>query len=230
MQAKHEICWQWHHVIDVAPTILEAAGLPEPRIVNGTPQTPIQGVSMLSSFNDAKAPENHLTQYFEMFGNRGVYSEGWLAGTVHRAPWETKVRRRSRMTSGAVRYKIRLQPNDLASKNPEKLHEMQAIFMREAIANHVLPIDDRLFERANPELAGRPDLMAGRKSLTVYDGMFSIPENAFIYVKNSSFSITADVIVPDQPANGWSHRVAASAGGAFTSRMASRPTTTISWG
>ena len=92
--------------------------------------------------------------------------------------------------------------NDLASKNPEKLHEMQAIFMREAIANHVLPIDDRTFERANPELAGRPDLMAGRKSLTVYDGMFSIPENAFIYVKNSSFSITADVIVPDQPANG----------------------------
>jgi hypothetical protein len=92
--------------------------------------------------------------------------------------------------------------NDLASKNPEKLHEMQAIFMREAIANHVLPIDDRLFERANPELAGRPDLMAGRKSLTVYDGMFSIPENAFINVKNSSFSITADVIVPDQPVNG----------------------------
>ena len=92
LHAKNEIRSQWHHVIDVAPTILEAAGLPEPRVVNGTPQIPIQGVSMLSHFNDAKAPENHRTQYFEMFGNRGVYSEGWLAGTVHRAPWEANVR------------------------------------------------------------------------------------------------------------------------------------------
>jgi hypothetical protein len=92
--------------------------------------------------------------------------------------------------------------NDLASKNPEKLHEMQAIFMREAIANHVLPIDDRTKERGNPELAGRPDLMAGRKSLTVYDGMFAIPENAFINVKDSSLSITADGVVPEPPANG----------------------------
>jgi arylsulfatase A-like enzyme len=101
VQAKNEIRSQWHHVIDVAPTILEAAGLPEPPIVNGTPRTPIQGVSMLSSFNDAKAPENHLTQYFEMSGNRGVYSEGWLAGTVHRAPWETKVRAPLKVTSGS---------------------------------------------------------------------------------------------------------------------------------
>jgi arylsulfatase len=191
-------------VIDVAPTILDAAGLPEPRVVNGTPQTPIQGVSMLSAFNDPKAAENHLTQYFEMFGNRGIYSEGWLAGTVHRAPWETKVRAPLKDDKWEL-YDTRSDfslTNDLASKNPEKLHEMQAIFMREAIANHVLPIDDRLFERANPEVAGRPDLMAGRKSLTVYDGMFAIPENAFINVKNTSFSITADVAVPDQPANG----------------------------
>ena len=204
VHAKNEIRSQWHHVIDVAPTILEAAGLPEPRVVNGTPQTPIQGVSMLSNFNDAKAPENHLTQYFEMFGNRGVYSEGWLAGTVHRAPWETTVRAPLKDDKWEL-YDTKSDfslTNDLASKNPEKLHEMQAIFMREAIANHVLPIDDRTFERGNPELAGRPDLMAGRKSLTVYDGMFAIPENAFINVKNSSFSITADVVAPDQPANG----------------------------
>ena len=167
-----------------------------------------------------------------MFGNRGVYSDGWLAGTVHRAPWETKVRAPLKDDKWEL-YDTRSDfslTNDLASKNPEKLHEMQAIFMREAIANHVLPIDDRTFERANPEVAGRPDLMAGRKSLTVYDGMFSIPENAFINVKNSSFSITANVIVPDQPANG----VLVAQGGRFGGwslyvRMASRPTT-ISWG
>jgi len=204
VHAKNEIRSQWHHVIDVAPTILEAAGLPEPRVVNGTPQIPIQGVSMLSHFNDAKAPENHRTQYFEMFGNRGVYSEGWLAGTVHRAPWETSVRAPLKDDKWEL-YDTKSDfslTNDLASKNPEKLHEMQAIFLREAIANHVLPIDDRLFERGNPEVAGRPDLMAGRKSLTVYDGMFSIPENAFINIKNSSFSITADVVAADQPVNG----------------------------
>jgi arylsulfatase len=204
INAKNEIRSQWHHVIDVAPTILEAAGLPEPRVVNGTPQVPIQGVSMLSAFNDARAPENHLTQYFEMFGNRGVYSQGWLAGTVHKAPWETKVRAPLKDDKWEL-YDTRNDfslTNDLAEKNPEKLHEMQAIFMREAIANHVLPIDDRSFERVNPELAGRPDLMAGRKSLTVFPGMFAINENAFINVKNTSFSIMADVDVPVQPANG----------------------------
>lgn len=163
---------------------------------------------MLSNFNDAKAPENHLTQYltqyFEMFGNRGVYAEGWLAGTVHRASWDTKVRAPLKDDQWEL-YDTKSDfslTSDLASKNPEKLHEMQAIFLREAIANHVLPIDDRTFERGNPELAGRPDLMAGRKSLTVYDGMFAIPENAFINVKNASFSIMADVVVPDQSANG----------------------------
>jgi arylsulfatase len=204
LHAKNEIRSQWHHVIDVAPTILEAAGLPEPRVVNGTPQIPIQGVSMLSHFNDPKAPENHRTQYFEMFGNRGVYSEGWLAGTVHRAPWEAAVRAPLKDDKWEL-YDTKSDfslTNDLASTNPEKLHEMQAIFLREAIANHVLPIDDRLFERANPEVAGRPDLMAGRRSLTVYDGMFSIPENAFINIKNSSFSITADVVAAEQPVNG----------------------------
>lgn len=202
--AKNEIRSQWHHVIDVAPTILEAAGLPEPREVNGTSQTPIQGVSMMYAFQDAKASERHLTQYFEMFGNRGVYAGGWLAGTVHKAPWETKVRAPLKDDTWEL-YDTKADfslTNDLASANPEKLRDMQAIFMREAIANHVLPIDDRSFERGNPELAGRPDLMAGRKSLTVYDGMFAIPENAFINVKNTSFSITADVVVPKQAVNG----------------------------
>jgi arylsulfatase len=204
VSARNEIRSQWHHVIDVAPTVLEAAGLPEPRVVNGTPQIPIQGVSMLYAFNDTKTPERHITQYFEMFGNRGVYSDGWLAGTVHRAPWESKVRAPLADDKWEL-YDTKSDfslTNNLAAKKPEKLKEMQAIFMREAVANNVLPIDDRLFERVNPVLAGRPDLMLGRKSLTVYEGMFAIPENAFINVKNTSFSITADVVVGDQPANG----------------------------
>jgi arylsulfatase len=204
VSARNEIRSQWHHVIDVAPTVLEAAGLPEPRVVNGTPQIPIQGVSMLYAFNDPKAPERHITQYFEMFGNRGVYSDGWLAGTVHRAPWESKVRAPLADDKWEL-YDTKSDfslTNDLAARKPDKLKEMQAIFMREAVANNVLPIDDRLFERVNPVLAGRPDLMLGRKSLTVYEGMFAIPENAFINVKNTSFSITADVVVGDQPANG----------------------------
>jgi arylsulfatase A-like enzyme len=158
VHAKNEVRSQWHHVIDVAPTILEAAGLPEPRVVDGTPQTPIQGVSMMYAFNDAKAPDRHLTQYFEMFGNRGVYFDGWLAGTVHRAPWETKVREPLKDDKWEL-YDTRADfslANDLASKDPEKLREMQAIFTREAIANHVLPIDDRSFERANAAIAGLP--------------------------------------------------------------------------
>jgi hypothetical protein len=156
------------------------------------------------AFNDAKAPNRHLTQYFEILGNRGVYFDGWLAGTVHTAPWEAKPRRPLADDIWEL-YDTRSDfslANDLGSKNPDKLKEMQAIFMREAIANHVLPIDDRRVERLNPALAGRPDLMAGRRSLTVYDGMFAISENSFINVKNTSLSITAEVVLPAQPANG----------------------------
>jgi arylsulfatase A-like enzyme len=213
IHAKNEVRSQWHHVIDIAPTILEAAGLPEPRVVNGTPQTPIQGVSMLYAFDDARALDRHLTQYFEMFGNRAVYFDGWLAGTVHKAPWEAKPRAALKDDKWEL-YDTRSDfslVNDLTSANPEKLREMQAIFMREAIANHVLPIDDRGFERGNPAIAGRPDLMAGRRSLTVYQGMFAIPENAFINMKNTSFTITADLLIPDQAANG----VVVSQGGRF---------------
>jgi arylsulfatase len=122
-----------------------------------------------------------------------VYFDGWLAGTVHKAPWETKPRvllENDEWELYDARNDFSLA-NDLAATKPEKLAEMQKIFMREAIANHVLPIDDRFFERGNAALAGRPDLMMGRKSLTVYPGMFAISENAFINVKNTSFSTTA---------------------------------------
>jgi arylsulfatase len=93
VKAKGEVRSQFHHVIDVAPTVLEAAGLPEPKVVNGTPQTPIEGVSMVYTFDDARAESRHKTQYFEIFGNRAIYADGWFAGTIHKAPWEAKPRR-----------------------------------------------------------------------------------------------------------------------------------------
>jgi arylsulfatase len=189
---------QWSHVIDIAPTILEATGLPEPKIVNGTPQVPIQGVSMLYAVADPKAADRHLTQYFEIAGNRAIYDKGWLAGTVHRKPWEQR-------PAGSLKddvwelYDTRQDfslVNNLASKDPAKLKAMQNLFMQVGSVNHVLPIDDRAAERMNPAIAGRPDLMNGRKSLTLSDGMVGLSENAFINIKNSSFSITANLDVP----------------------------------
>jgi arylsulfatase len=204
VKAKGEVRSQWHHVIDIAPTILEAAGLPEPKTVNGVPQTPIEGVSMLYSFHDAQARDRHLTQYFEIFGNRAIYHDGWLAGTIHKAPWEEKPRAALANDTWEL-YDTRTDfslANDLAGKNPDKLKEMQDLFMKEAEKYYVLPIDDRGIERVNPALAGRPDLMAGRTSLTVYEGMTGMSENVFINTKNRSHTITAEVIIPKGGAKG----------------------------
>ena len=204
VKAKGEVRPQWHHVIDIAPTILEAAGLPEPKAVNGVAQAPIEGVSMLGSFNDAKAKDNHLTQYFEIFGNRAIYHDGWLAGTVHKAPWEQKPRASLENDVWEL-YDTRADfslANDLAGKDPAKLKEMQDLFMKEAQKYNVLPLDDRTLERFNAALVGRPDLMAGRTSLTVYEGMTGMSENVFINTKNRSHTITAEVEIPKGGANG----------------------------
>ncbi len=204
IKAKGEVRSQWHHVIDLAPTILEAAGLPEPKIVNGTPQTPIQGVSMIYTFDDAGAKDRRRTQYFEIFGNRGIYHDGWLAHTIHRAPWESQPRRPLLEDKWEL-YHVDADfssANDLAAKDPEKLKELQELFLKEAVENHVLPIDDRVLERANATLAGRPDLMGNRTSLTVYEGMVGMMENVFINTKNRSHSITAEVQIPEGGANG----------------------------
>jgi arylsulfatase A-like enzyme len=195
---------QFSHVIDVAPTILQAANLPEPKIVNGTPQTPIEGTSMLYSFNDASAKERHTTQYFEIFGNRAIYNDGWLARTIHRAPWQTL--KQQPLESDVwdlynVREDFSLSKN-LAADQPEKLKKMQDLFMKEAEKYHVLPIDDRVIERVNPALAGRPDLMGDRKSLTLYDGMNGMLENTFMNVKNQSKTITAELEIPEGGASG----------------------------
>ena len=204
IKAKGELRSQWHHVIDIVPTILEAVGLPEPKVVNGVSQTPIEGVSMLYTFDDPQAKDRHLTQYFEMFGNRAIYQDGWLAGTVHRAAWESKPRATLENDIWEL-YDTRNDfslANDLAGKNPEKLKEMQELFMKEAVKYNVLPIDDRFLERMNAALVGRPDLMAGRTSLTVYEGMTGMSENVFINVKNRSHTITAEVQIPKSGAKG----------------------------
>jgi arylsulfatase len=198
IRAKNELRTQFHHVIDVAPTVLEAAKLPEPKVVNGVPQVPIQGVSMAYAFADAKAKDRHLTQYFEIMGNRAIYHDGWLAGTVHRAPWEAKPRA---TLDGDVweLYDVRSDwslANDLAAKEPARLKDLQALFLAEAERNQVLPLDDRGLERAVAALVGRPDLMAGRTSITLAEGMAGMQENVFLSVKNKSVTITAEVEVP----------------------------------
>ena len=195
---------QFGHVIDIAPTILEACKLPEPKIVNGAPQAPIEGTSLLYSFNEAGAPERHNTQYFEMFGNRAIYRDGWLARTIHRAPWQTGMQKP--LTEDVwdlyhVREDFSLA-NNLAATYPAKLAQLQALFLTEAARYNVLPIDDRTIERTNPELAGRPDLMGGRTSLTLYEGMEGMLENTFINVKNRSKSITAEIEIPAGGASG----------------------------
>jgi arylsulfatase A-like enzyme len=204
IKVKGEVRSQWHHVVDIAPTVLEATGLPEPKSVNGTAQIPMQGVSMVYSFDDATAKDRHTTQYFEIVGNRAIYHDGWLAGTVHKAPWEPKPRGPLASDKWEL-YDTRADfslANDLAAANPAKLKEMQDLFMKVAIENHVLPIDDRSIERLNAAMAGRPDLMGSRTSLTVYPGMVGMNENAFINVKNRSFSVTAEVEIPQSGASG----------------------------
>ncbi len=204
IKAKNEIRGQFGHVIDVAPTILQAIGLPEPKVVNGTPQIPMEGKSLTYSFDDARAKERHTTQYFEIAGNRAIYQDGWFARTIHRAPWEAKGRHPLKDDVWEL-YDVRSDfslANDLAAKNPKKLTELQAVFMKEAEKYHVLPIDDRVFERLDAAAVGRPDLMAGRTSMTLAEGMTGMMESVFIDVKNKSKIITAEIEVAQGGANG----------------------------
>ncbi len=204
IKAKGELRSQFHHVIDVAPTVLEAAGLPQPKVVNGTPQRPIEGVSLVYTFDDAKTKSHHRTQYFEIGGNRAIYHDGWFARTVHRAPWEPTPRAtldKDKWELYDVTRDFSLA-DDMAGKQPAKLAELQALFMKEAVKYSVLPIDDRSIERLDPAVAGRPDLMGGRTSLTLYPGGVGMSENVFINVKNRSQTITADVEIPKGGADG----------------------------
>src|SRR4030095_11505953 len=196
IKAKGEIRSQFTHVVDIAPTVLEAAGIPFPKTVNGTEQIPFSGVSFLYSFDDAKAADRHVTQYFEMFGNRGISHDGWVACTRHSIPW--LMGKQLPLTDDVWElYNVNedfSEANNLADKNQEKLKELQELFSKEAVANHVFPIDDRRAERFNASIAGRPDLMGPRTSLNLYEGM-SVAENAFINIKNHTYTITANIEV-----------------------------------
>ncbi len=205
IQAKGELRSQFHHVIDIAPTILEAAGLPEPVIVNSVQQKPLEGVSMGYSFEDAQAADQHETQYFEMFGNRGIYHKGWTAVTRHRTPWLTGAAELPAFDDDNWElYDTNTdwsQANDLANEYPEKLHELQRLWLIEAVRYNVLPLDDRFAERANPGLAGRPELIKGTRQL-LFGGMGRLTESSILNTKNKSYAITAEVVVPETGAEG----------------------------
>jgi arylsulfatase A-like enzyme len=196
---------QFAHVIDVAPTILEVAGLPEPTVVNGVQQSPMEGTSMAYTFDEPDAPERHDLQYFEMFGNRGVYHKGWSAVTKHRTPWVMTGNVLPpfdddlwEVYDGNVDYS---QAHDLASDEPEMLAKLQRLWLIEATKYNVLPIDDRGAERLEPGLAGRPTLIRGN-SQQFFPGMGRLSENSVVSIKNKSFSVTAEIEVPTGGAEG----------------------------
>ena len=196
---------QFTHVIDLAPTILEAAGLPEPTVVNGVMQSPMEGTSMLYTFAEAEAPERHDLQYFEMFGNRGLYYKGWSAVTKHRTPWDMVNPVIPpfdddvwELYDGRTDYS---QSRNVLADHPDVLAKLQRLWIIEATKYNVLPIDDRGIERATPEIAGRPTLIQGN-SQQFFPGMGRLSENSVVSIKNKSFSVTAEIEVPASGAEG----------------------------
>ncbi len=211
IKAKGEIRSQFHHVIDVAPTVLELIGLPEPTFVNGVQQVPYEGVSLAYTFDEASAPDRHETQYFEMFVNRGIYHKGWTAVTRHSTPW---VMAQLPAFDDDV-WELYApddwtQAHDLAKEQPDRLHHLQRLFLIEAAKHNVLPLDDRRVERFNSDLAGRPQLIHGTRQL-LFGGMGRLTENSVIVTKNKSHAVTAKLQVPDGGADG----VIIAQGGAF---------------
>lgn len=201
IKAKGEVRSQFSHVIDIAPTVFEACKVPAPKIVNGIAQDPIEGTSLVYSFEDPNAKEKHTVQYFEMFGNRAIYADGWYARTIHRPAWLQKPTQPLQedpweLYNATEDFSLSA---DVASQNPDKLKELQDLFMKEGERYHVLPIDDRLLERTDAKAVGRPTIMDGRTSVTFGSGMKGMGVDVFISTRNTSYTITADV---DVSANG----------------------------
>ncbi|MBD2455833.1 sulfatase-like hydrolase/transferase [Nostoc sp. FACHB-87] len=194
---------QFHHVIDIAPTILEVAGIAVPKEVNGVKQQAIEGTSLAYTFNQADAPSHRETQYFEMLGNRAIYHEGWVAAARHgRLPWERTVKG-SFETDEWELYNIAedfSEAKNLAKQNPQKLEKLQKLFLKEARKHQVLPLDDRIAERFDVKI--RPSLTKGRTTFTYYPGTVGIPEGSAPNLKNRSFNITANVEIPENGAEG----------------------------
>jgi arylsulfatase A-like enzyme len=213
IRAQGELRTQFHHVIDVAATVLEVAGLPEPTSVHGVQQLPLHGVSMAYSFDDADAAEQRETQYFEMFCNRGIYHQGWTAVTRHSTPWDFGAELPAFDDDVWELYDTTTdwtQAHNLAATQPDKLHELQRLFLLEASKYNVFPLDDRRVERFNSDLAGRPQLIRGNRQL-LFGGMGRLTENSVIVVKNKSHAVSAQIVVPDSGAQG----VLIAQGGAF---------------
>ncbi|NKR69766.1 sulfatase-like hydrolase/transferase [Rhodococcus hoagii] len=214
--ARGEVRNQFHHVVDVAPTVLAAAGIPAPTTVNGVRQHPLEGVDMAYSFHDAAAPERHVTQYFEMLGNRGIYHRGWSAVTKHRTPWQIPGGAGIafdddvwELYDGAADW---TQARDLAKEYPERLRELQRLFLIEASRYNVLPLDDRTFERVLPGLSGKPRLVPGNRQVLL-PGMQALLEMHIVNCRNRSWSLTAQVDVPDGGARGVILNLGGHAGG-----------------
>ena len=197
IKAKGEIRTQFGHVIDIAPTIYEITGIPAPKTVNGIPQDPIEGTSLAYTFKSSKAPETHTVQYFEMFGNRAIYENGWFARTIHKAPWASgKLPALDEDVWELYDSKVDFSlSKNLAAKHPEKLEALKERFMDEAEKYHALPIDDRTFERMIASAMGRPTVLEGRTSLTLGEGMKGLGVDVFIDLRNKSYTMTADVEV-----------------------------------
>jgi hypothetical protein len=205
IEARGEVRSQFCHVIDVCPTVLEVAGLPHPVMVNGVQQAPIEGTSMAYSFDDAEAPERHDLQYFEMFANRGIYFKGWSAVTKHRTPWVMGATKLPAFDDDVWELydgsKDWAQAHDLSKEMPEKLHQLQRLWLIEATKYNVLPLDDRGAERFDADAAGRPQLVRGTSQM-LFGGMGRLSESSVLNIKNKSFSITAEIEVPDRGAEG----------------------------
>jgi arylsulfatase len=206
IQSSDEVRSQFHHVIDIAPTILEAAGIPEPSMVHSVQQKPMEGVSMAYTFDDAQSPDRHETQYFEMIGNRGIYHKGWTAVTRHRTPWET-IGTSNLPDFDDDNWELYdtnvdwTQAHDLTKEYPEKLHELQRLWLIEAVRYNVLPLDDRFAERALPDIAGRPTTISGDHQF-FFGGMDRINEQVTLPTTNRSHSVTAGIVVPESGAEG----------------------------
>ena len=214
-QSRGEIRAQFGHVIDVAPTVLEAAGLPQPTMVHGVLQQPMHGTSLVYSFDGAEAAERHETQYFEMMCNRGIYHKGWSAVTLHKKPWLSVAEMGNpqlddddwELYDGTTDWS---QARNVAGEHSDKLHELQRLFLIEATKYNVLPLDDRSAERFNADIAGRPQLIKGNSQM-LYAGMTRLSENSVLQIKNKSYAVTAELIVPDTAPNG----VIVAQGGSF---------------
>ena len=187
------------------PTILEAAGVPQPTSVYGVTQEPVEGTSMMYAFNDADAPSTRTTQYFEMFANRAIYHDGWVAtSTPTTPPWVSQ----ADTTDPIDGYEWELynieedfsQSENLADSEAEKLRELKRLFYLEAVKYDVLPLDNSKVERL--DVSNRPNLTEGRNEFTYYEGMTRIPEGSAPDLKNKSFGISAEIEVPEGGAEG----------------------------